>query len=161
MKQTLSEDIISSEDLRSVIDELKDYQDYVRHDQIKAHLSKHASSTSPELSRPAASLIADAMEHHPLNHEEMMHLIAELEKIYASSPKVKIVLAAIPNHAIKKQITLWARANVDPEILIDFSYNQSLLGGMVVTAGSHIYDWSLRRQVLANQPKLYEMIAHV
>ena len=161
MKLNLSEEIISPEDLRSVIDELKDYQDYVRHDQIKAHLSEHASSTSPELSRAAAALISQAMEHHPLNHEEMNHLIAELEKIFAESPKLRIVLAALPNHGIKKQITEWVRHNVDALVLIDFSYNQSLLGGMVVTAGSHIYDWSLRRSILIAQPKLNEMIAHV
>ena len=161
MKLKLNEDIISSEDLRSVIDELKDYQDYIRHDQIKAHLSKHASSTSIELSRPATSLIAIAMEQHPLNHEEMADLIMSLEKIYVSSPKVKIVLAAVPGHGIKKQITEWVRNNVDDAVLIDFSYNQSLLGGMVVTAGSHIFDWSFRRAILAAQPKLNEMIAHV
>ena len=161
MKPELNEDIISSEDLRSVIDELKDYQDYVRHDQIKANLSKHASSTSPALSRPAATLIAAAMEHHPLNHEEMAHLVMSLEKAYIKAPKLKIVLAAVPTQGIKKQITVWVRENVDNDVLIDFSYNQSLLGGMVVTAGSHIYDWSLRRSILAAQPKLNGMVAHV
>lgn len=161
MKLNLPDEIISGEDLRSVIEELKDYQSFIRHGQIKSHVSKRSSGAGPELSSPAAALLSIAMERHPLNLEVMDNLISELQKMYSSSPKLKIILAAVPNHAIKKQIATWIRQNTNQDALIDFSYNQSLLGGMVVTVGSHIFDWSLRRGILAEQPKLNEMIAHV
>ena len=161
MKLSLSEDIISSEDLRSVIEELKDYQGFIRHAQIKSRSTKRSSGSGPDLSRPAADMLSAAMEHHPLNLEELDHLSGELEKMYQSSPKIKIILAAVPTNGIKKQITTWVRQNVDAGMLIDFSYNQALLGGMIMTAGSRIFDWSLRRVILAAQPSLNEMIAHV
>jgi hypothetical protein len=162
MKVILSEDIISGEDLRSVIEELKDYQDFIRHGHIRQHVSKRAGSKSgPDLSRGASEMLSQAMEHHPLNLEELDHLISELEAVYIKALQLKIILAAVPNGAIKRLLTSWIRQNLNDYSLIDFSYNQSLLGGMVVMIGSRIFDFSLRRELLVAQPKLNEMIADV
>ena len=162
MKLILSEDIISSEDLRSVIEELKDYQGYIRHGHIRQHVSKRAGAkSSPDLSRGASEMLSQAMEHHPLNLTELDHLISELEAMYAKALKLKIILAAVPNGSIKRQLSAWVRQNLNDYALIDFDYNQSLLGGMVVMIGSRIFDFSLRRGLLSSQPKLNEMIANV
>ena len=155
----LSEAIISPEDLKSVINELKDYEVFFRHSQIKQHVVKRSAGQAPELSIAASELLSSAMEKKPLNITIIEQLITELERLLIKSPKIKIILAALPNHAVKKQLILWVRKNIKADALIEFSYNQSLLGGLVLTAGSRIFDWSLRQQLLNSQPKLNEMIA--
>ncbi len=160
MKYDLPEDIISAEDLKGVIEELKDYQTYARHGSIKARVTKRAGGTKPELSRPSNELINLIVNNNKLALSDLDRLISSLEKMYSALPRIKITLAALPGAGIKKQMSVWVRKNITSNVLIDFSYNQSLLGGMVVVAGSHIYDWSLRKQIISVQPKLNELIAN-
>lgn len=160
MKLALNEAIISAEDLRSVINELKDYTDYLRHAQIKQHVVKRSAGIpAPELSLAASQLLSEVLENRPLNIGEVETLIGELQKVYDDSPKLKIILAALPPAAVKKKLTAWIRINIAPLALVEYSYNQSILGGMVLNAGSHIFDWSLRQQLIDARPKLNEMIA--
>jgi F0F1-type ATP synthase delta subunit len=72
-----------------------------------------------------------------------------------------ITLAAPATTGIKKQLTAWCRDNVAPDVLVRFEFNQTLLGGMVVRFGSHIYDWSLRRQILDGRTKFPEVLRNV
>jgi F0F1-type ATP synthase delta subunit len=44
---------------------------------------------------------------------------------------------------------------------VNFNYNRSLLGGMVVRAGSRVFDWSFRRQIIGAEEKFTEVFHRV
>ena len=50
---------------------------------------------------------------------------------------------------------------VAPDVLVNFQFNATILGGMVVRYGSHVYDWSFRRQILAKRDTFPEVLRRV
>ncbi len=155
MKFTLSEEIVSTDDLRDVVEEVKEFKKWFSHNQIKLKISRrHKSSDRPELSSAAEALLTQAKDGKELTVTKIEGLISYLEKCLDKSPSVRITLAAIPSVSIKRQIAAWLRTNVSPTLLVDFRFNSTILGGMVVVFSSHIYDWSLRRQLLESRDKL-------
>ena len=62
---------------------------------------------------------------------------------------------------LKQKIVEWCRKNIDGDILVDFRFNATLLGGMVVKWGSHVYDWSFKRQLMAARAKFPEVLRNV
>ncbi len=162
MKLTLVEEIISTEDLRGVIEEVKEYKKWFIHNQIKLKVSqRHKVSIRPELSNAAEALLDQANDGKELTATKIEDLIGYLEHCLIKSPLVRITLAAIPSAPIKHKIVAWLRTNISPSMLVDFRFNSSLLGGMVVISGSHIYDWSLRRQLLESKDKLDGVLRRV
>ena len=152
MKLTLVEEIISTEDLRGVIEEVKEYKKWFIHNQIKLKVSqRHKVSIRPELSNAAEALLDQANDGKELTATKIEDLIGYLEHCLIKSPLVRITLAAIPSAPIKHKIVAWLRTNISP----------SMLGGMVVISGSHIYDWSLRRQLLESKDKLDGVLRRV
>ena len=162
MKFKLSAEIVSTDDLKDVISEIKVFKTWFSHNQIRAQVTKrHNSHNRPELSDAAENLIDQAKEQKELTIKKIETLISELEECASKSPKVRITLAAIPSMSIKKQVASWLRDTVSPSVLIDFRFNSALLGGMVVVVGSHIYDWSLRNKILESKDKFNEALSRV
>jgi len=160
-KLSLNESIISSEDLREVIAEVEEFRKYLAHNAIKQRVTQKYDHELPDLSLRAKEAISDWQNNKELSIESLERLIIELNSFLKSAPRITVTLAALPSINLKKQVSSWCRANLATSVLIDFSYNSALLGGMVVVCGSHIYDWSMRRQILASKDKLNEVIRRV
>ena len=155
MKFKLSEEVISTDDLKDVIEEVKQFKKWFSHNQVRLRVSRrHKVKDRPELSNAAEALIEQAKDGKQLTSNKLEELIGFLENYLDKSPTMRITLAAIPSLSVKHSIAAWLRANVSPALLVDFRFNSALLGGMVVVCGSHIYDWSLRRQLLESKAKL-------
>ena len=161
MNLKLNNQIVSSEDLKDVIAELQEYAKWFNHASILAKVSKRKSETKFDLSDPFSNLIEQWQDGKPLTIDSLDNLISNLKDYLAKTPKIRITLAAMPPLGIKKSLVDWCRANVSQALLVDFRYNSSLIGGMVVNVGSHTYDWSFKRQLLASKDKLDEVIKRV
>lgn len=162
MSFRLSEDIISTEDLRDVSEEIKRFKQWFSHNQIKLKVTQHHKAANrPELSDAAEDLLNQARDNKELTIAKIESLLDYIDDCLRKSPTVRITLAAIPSSAVKHQIVAWLRANISSSILTDFRFNTSLLGGMVVISGSHIYDWSVRRQLLDSKDKLSGVLSRV
>ncbi|MCL4357324.1 F0F1 ATP synthase subunit delta [Patescibacteria group bacterium] len=155
--------ISSSEDLRAVIEEIKSYKSAFRQAQIKAAVSHHPGRQPlPELSSPAAAMLNQFRSgSKPIINETIEQALVELERMFAQAVKIRVVLAAPAPNSLKRRLTDWMRNNVAKNLLIDYRYDSGILGGMVIIAGSHIYDWSLRRDLQANGDKFKEVISRV
>jgi F0F1-type ATP synthase delta subunit len=88
-------------------------------------------------------------------------LLEDLEDYLETAPHISITLAAPASKKLKQALMDWCRTNINADILVDFSFNSSLLGGLVVRYGSHIYDWSFKRQLMANLSKFPEVLRRV
>jgi hypothetical protein len=161
VKLNLQNSIYTPQDLRSLIMEIRRYSRWFAQTSIKNKVTNTTSNEPLFISELGAALIHDMAASQPLTQKILDELIASLEELEKTVPKITITLAALPGNNLKKTITEWCRKNITADILVDFRFNATLLGGMVVQHGSHIYDWSFRRAILANRTKFPEVLRRV
>jgi len=161
MKIKIPDTISSHQDLAAVIIELRDYLKWLSHHGIMHRLSAKDKSEEPELSSAAKDLLRDIDDKKIESEHVISELINNLENYKLSANSINITLAAPVTSTIKKNLVNWCRKNISQDILVDFKFNATILGGLVIRCGSHIYDWSFRRQILANRDKFPEVLRNV
>ncbi|HET7320749.1 MAG TPA: F0F1 ATP synthase subunit delta [Candidatus Saccharimonadales bacterium] len=159
MKFKLPDGVSSPQDLQSLILEVREYAKWQNHNATKKRLAVRKTTPAPELSPATMELLKElGVSPTPSNLDD---LITTLQKFARSAPQISITLAAPPSLGIKKMLVGWCRENISPNILVNFQFNAVLLGGMVVRYGSHIHDWSFRRQILENRTKFPGVLRNV
>jgi len=161
MALNLQNSIASRQDLKALILDVRTYATWYGQAAVKARLTNDNLAPLPNLSEAAIGLINTWNQQQPISQASLDALLAELEKYAATAAAITITLAAPAPGSVKQSLLAWCRANIAPNILVDFRFNSTLLGGMVVQYGSHVYDWSFRRQILANRDKFPEILRHV
>lgn len=156
----LPSNIISQTDLAGLIFELKRYEKWFAHTSIKQSVQANpASATAPSLSDAALGIVKN--NETLLNKQQLEQVIWSLEDLLDSSPAITITLAAPAPQSLKISLANWCRNNLAADTLVNFRFNATLLGGMVVQCGSHIYDWSWRRAILNNRGAFAEVLRRV
>jgi len=84
-----------------------------------------------------------------------------LELLRDKAPVVHLTLAALPNRTLKRQLIEWFRKEVSPYMLVTFTVRTDIGGGVVVRAGSRIYDFSFRQQIVGNKHRIAEIFEGV
>lgn len=154
--------IISHSDLTALIFELKAYEKWFRHAVIKRTVSSlQAQIDTPQLSEAALEIITDQSNKELISQQDLSLAIADLETYQSSLPSLTITLAAPPPQSLKIELANWCYQNISHNLLINFRFNSTLLGGMVVQCGSRVYDWSWRRSILNNRGKFAEVLRRV
>ena len=161
MKLKLQDSVYSPQDLKAIILEVRKYAHWAAQYTVKMRVSSDKSVPAPTISLTTTNIIKEWAEQNPLNEKSIGELISSLEALEATSPRITITLPAVPGNSIKKTLVMWCRQNIDEDILVDFHFNSTLLGGMVVRYGSHVYDWSFRRQILATRERFPEILRRV
>lgn len=161
MKLKLPDTISSPQDVTALLLELQQYARWFAHNGIKAKLGTKHATKPPVLSDPALALVRASTGKELLNQTVLDELVAALEAHHRSATAVTITLAAPATADVKKALVGWCRDNIAGDILVSFQLNSSLLGGLVVRYGSHIFDWSFRRQILANKQQFSEVLSRV
>lgn len=161
MKLKLPDSIASPQDVTALLLEINEYSRWFYHNGIKEKTHTKHVVMPPVLSPAALEFIRTGSGNKLLSQQVLDSLIQELEKHSTRAPSLTITLAAPPAADLKKTLVAWCRENVAPNILVNFQFNSVLLGGMVVRYGSHIFDWSFRRQILAAREKFPEVLRRV
>lgn len=161
MKLRLPDSISSPQDVTALLLEINEYARWFYHNGVKERTHTKHIVMPPVLSPAALELLRSSSGDKLLNQQTLDSLIKELEKYSKGAPSLTITLAAPPPADVKQTLVAWCRANVAPNILVNFQFNAVLLGGMVVRYGSHIFDWSFRRQILAAREKFPEVLRRV
>ena len=113
------------------------------------------------MSQAATELLRAWSAKQSLTQARLDELSGALQQFIKSAQVVTITLAAPPTGDVKQTLVAWCRSNINPQILVSFQFNQTLLGGMVVRYGSRIFDWSFRRQILAARDTFPEVLRRV
>lgn len=161
IKLELPDSVSSSQDLAALTLEVRDYAKWFSHNAIKKRVHAKHNSPAPDLSHAASEMIESWRAKKPLTTSSLDDLIKALEKYKDTAPTLTITLAAPPTKDIKQTLVSWCRKNIKPNILVSFQFDATLLGGMVVRYGSHIFDWSFRRQLLAARERFPEVLRSV
>lgn len=161
MKFKLDESVSSLQDLRGLVMEIHEYQRWFSHNAIKKQVHVRTTTKPPELTPAAKAVLREWCAGKELTVKSLDELIKTLEDYGRKAPSITITLAALPSAGLKKTLVGWCRENVSPNIMVDFQFNSTLLGGLVVRSGSHVFDWSFRRQILAERNKFPEVLRRV
>ena len=161
MNLKLPDTVLSAQDLKALIQDVQNYARWFSQNSIKAKVTGQMPAEPLVVSDAAAALIAEAAKDKPLDTASLDALLKSLQALESSLPRVTITLAAVPSGNLKKSLAAWCRQNISANILVDFRFNATILGGMVVRYGSHVHDWSFRRQILAARSKFPEVLRHV
>jgi F0F1-type ATP synthase delta subunit len=161
MSLNLQNSIYSRQDLKAVILEVKRYVSWYAQTARKMQVTKDNTYQEPQFDPLATNIINDWAKENPVSEKSLDALLDALENFAETAPIITITLAAPAPNSLKKTLIDWCRQNIAPNALIDFRFNATMLGGMVVQYGSHVYDWSFRRQILAKREKFAEILRHV
>ncbi len=161
MKPSLPENIYSSQDIAGLLAEVQSYRKWISARDIAKRSNAKSADEQPELSTAAGELLRSWSDNGQLSMQKLEELITWLDKLTTDAPTITITLAAPATHTIKDQLAKWCRTNLSDSMVINFRFNSTLLGGMVVQCGSHIYDWSFRRQLMNSRDKFPEVLRRV
>ncbi|HEX5744232.1 MAG TPA: F0F1 ATP synthase subunit delta [Candidatus Saccharimonadales bacterium] len=155
MKLSLPDDVSSLQDLKAVTAEIREYARWQTHASIKKRAGGGRAAGPPEIS-PAARAAVRGWAGDDLDK-----LIEALEDHADKVPRLTITLAAPAPGSLKKTLTAWCRKNVEPGVMVDFRFDSTLLGGMVVRWRSRIFDWSFRSRILEESGRFPEVLRRV
>lgn len=155
---TLPVTIYSPDQISAALLELNTYQAALRDAVVRQN--KGTSATLPEPGHLLAALIASA-ELDAQDANALADLRKTLETLLTKAPVVHLTLAALPNSSFKQQLTSWFRTEISPDILLTFAVRSDIGGGVVLSVGSHVYDFSFKRQLLANKHRIAEIAQRV
>jgi F0F1-type ATP synthase delta subunit len=161
MKLKLPDSVASQQDVEALLIEIKNYSNWFLHEQIKIESNIKHVSKSPELSSGAKTLFQEIFSKKSIGKDSLDSLIDTLNKYCDDAPIMTITLAAPVTNSVKETLVAWCRNNLAKNTLINFQFNTNLLGGMVVRFGSHIFDWSFRRQILENKHSFTKVLRNV
>jgi len=161
MKLKLPDSIASPQDVSALLLEVKEYSQWFSHELIKVESNIKHVSKSPELSTGAKTLFEEMFSKKSHDKGSLDDLVDILSKYSNDAPIMTITLAAPVPNSVKETLVAWCRNNLAKNTLVNFQFNTSLLGGMVVRFGSHIFDWSFRRQILGNKNNFPKVLRNV
>lgn len=161
MKIKMPDSVASSQDIAGIMMEIHEYARWFSHESIKTSANIKRSSEQPFMTPVAMEILREWEMKNPISQQSLDTLTDELKNLMKNSPSITITLAAPATNNIKSTLVSWCRNNISPDILVNFQFNSTLMGGMVVRYGSRIFDWSFRRKLLAARNNFPEVLRHV
>lgn len=161
MKLQLESSVSSLQDLKALILDIRNYARWFAHNSIKERMHAKRMSEQPVISLAAHTQITAWAGKTPLTPKRLDALLEALEDFEATAPQITITLAAPASGNQKQTLVAWCREHIAPNVLVNFQFNSTLLGGMTIRSGSHIFDWSFRRQILDARAKFPEVLRRV
>ncbi len=161
MSVRMPNDLYSPDQLSAIILELRSYLAQLHDGAVRAKTA-HTPMEAP--ATHLSALLMGVMHGTGItttDSAEAEKLLKGLEAIRDKAPAVHLMMAALPNRTLKRQLTAWFRAEVHPYTLMTFAVRMDIGGGVVMQAGSHIYDFSFRQQILGNKQRISEIFAGV
>ena len=149
-------DIYSPEQSSTLLMELHEYTAALQDAVIKAKVDTKATKTAPEMSELLASLV-HSCEVAVDDATALDGLYRNLQTALKAAPTMHITLSALPGRTLKRRLTVWFRTQVHPLSLLTFTARSDIGGGIILQAGSHLYDHSFRQQILANPKRIGEL----
>lgn len=161
MKVQLPNTVSSQQDLGTLVLEIREYAKWFAHNAIKERVHAKNATPPPTLTPGALEMVRTASAKKLLSNQDLEQLIAALEDAKKTAPVITITLAAPATNDVKQTLVESCRAHIADNALVTFKFNSGLCGGMVIHHGSHVFDWSFRRQILANRAKFTEVLRSV
>ena len=156
----LPDSVASPQDVDDIILDVRTYAKWFSHNEVKKKAGSKASP-EPDITPAASAVIKTWHGRKNVTVKRLDKLLDDLEQFKTNAPIINITLAAPPSGDVQTQLIAWCRKNIAEDVLVTFRFNRTLLGGLVVRLGSHIYDWSFRRALLDQRDHFPEVLRRV
>jgi hypothetical protein len=140
----------------------------VRYDmeQLRAWLSdsvikrKAGAKLNPEPSRTPQTeeALTSWLNGRPPTITKLSELIADLRELHPVI--VHITLVTMPGTSMRQQIVMWLRTNCRADVLVGFSADRTIGGGIIIRTPNRIFDYSFRQRLSEGRVKIPEIIRH-
>lgn len=142
------------------VEKLAKYQSYVRRLNVaaKVEVEEPAGLEPPAMPAELLAFLKAQFGSDTVTIERLEEIKKFFQEITKRSPSVHIMLAFLPTAGERAQITRWFRDNIAADILLSFSQNSNLIGGMLIRGRTRIFDLSLRTVLLANKNRVGELL---
>jgi hypothetical protein len=158
----LPADVYSPDQLGIVLWELGDVTAKLRDASARSTVSKTDGQEQPEVHTSALLLnVLQTAGVSARDHRALEQLAEEIKSVRDQAPTVHMMLAALPNRAMKRLIVEWFRRELHPQLLLTFAARGDIGGGFILRAGSKQYDFSFRARILENKHRLIEIFDDV
>ncbi len=158
MAFNLPSDITTPQVFEAVQFELERLRDWLSDSAVKRKVGAkplHEPSCSPETKQLLGSWLGDKAP----SANQLTALIEELRKLKPVT--VHIVLAALPGDDLKQRLVGWFRTNCLPDVLVGFSADRTIGGGIIVRTPNRIFDYSFRERLAQGRAKIPELVRNV
>lgn len=118
--------------------------------------NSQSATVSPEFSEVAEQLINGQMNAASVSTARQ-NLAEQLQKYQV----VHIVLSHQPPDVELEQLVHWFRKNITEQLFLEITLNPTIVGGIVIRAGSRVYDFSFERALHANLAVLDKAVGSV
>lgn len=111
----------------------------------------------PSLSR----ILADITQSNNLDlaksadRERLYHFLIELKM---NAPTIHMSFAVEPPTLFTSKLVTWLRSEIHPLLLLDIGLQPSIAAGCIIRTTNKYIDCSMRQHLLANKPKLLELV---
>lgn len=139
-------EIISPDQVRQALGELESLRSWLKDYDRSVRVGAVTAAPRPPMG-PDTKLLHGEIDWAKVKLEQVDDLISDIEARLNSAPEVHVSLPAFPLEEVKKDLANWFRNNISPKILLSFSGDSTLSGGMVVRTRNHLYNFSLSRQL--------------
>lgn len=149
-------DLYSPEQLSAVIIELRSHIAAVRDATIRARAT-HEPDPSPIHTSALLMGVLRTAAVASTDQPALEKLLKQLETIRDRAPAIHLTLAALPNRDLKRKLTEWFRTQIHPYAFLTFATRADIGGGVIIQAGSRIYNYSFREQILSHRQRISEI----
>lgn len=140
----------------------------VRYDveQLRAWLSdstikrRAGAKLNPEPPRAPQTeeVLADWLKGHAPTIVKLSELLAEMREL--NPVTAHITLVTMPGESTRQQIVTWLRTNCRADVLVGFSADRTIGGGIIIRTPNRIFDYSFRKRLSEGRVKIPEIIRH-
>lgn len=157
MDLNLPDTIASRQDVARLRTEVERFQSWSRQYQNAAKRDIQYQHEQPLLSEAATRIIRHWLEAK----QSSTDLIKALSAVADQAPSITLTLASPPPPAVQTELVKWVRSHLDKQMLVEFRWNSSILGGIIAQTNNALYDWSHRNLLMASRDKLVERLMRV
>lgn len=156
----LPDTITSADQIMAFVENLSDYQSYIRKLNVAARVKvdKPANLESPSMPIELVNFLKAQFGDEEVTITRLEEIKTFFKDVKANSPSVHIMMAFAPTMSERAEMAHWFRANIDPNILLSFTQNSDVIGGLLVRTRTKIFDMSFRTVLLAGRARLAELI---
>ncbi len=126
----------------------------------QAHV--RGADVADEAKLPSLSRTLEDMTHtnrlnllRPEDRQQLQQFLAGLKK---DAPAIHMSFAVVPPPDFTAKLVEWLRGNIHPSLLLTIGLQPSIAAGCVIRTTNKYFDCSVRQHLMANRPKLVELI---
>lgn len=93
----------------------------------------------------------------PNDLSSLEQLQEQLQIVRDKAPVAHMMLSALPNQSMKRELVEWFREQIHAQCLVTFAMRRDIGGGFVLRIGSKQYDFSYRQRLLDDRHRLTEI----